>query len=146
MAFVTEIPLRWGDMDAYGHVNNATFITYLEQARVNAFEGRPKDRRGADMLGTGIVVVEHTIRYRRQVNFSPVPLRALLWIDKVTSVTYTTRYELWDVSGPDSQLAVSASTMLAPIDFETGRPRRFTPDERDYLLSFEPPEDHDRPT
>ncbi len=30
----TEIQIRWGDMDALGHVNNAVYLTYLEQARV----------------------------------------------------------------------------------------------------------------
>ena len=139
MAFQTEIPLRWGDMDAYGHVNNATFVTYLEQARVNAFESRPEDRTGAEMLMTGIVVVEHQIRYRRQVSFSPVPLRAVLWVDEVRSAYYVTAYELWNDSGERPELAATAHTKLAPINFETGRPRRFTDAERSYLLSFEPP-------
>lgn len=31
---VTEVHPRWGDMDALGHVNNAVYLTYLEQARV----------------------------------------------------------------------------------------------------------------
>lgn len=145
MVYQTEIPMRWGDMDAYGHVNNATFVTYLEQARVNAFESRPNDRRGAQLLGTGIVVVEHAIRYRRQVTFGPTPLTALLWVDGVKAATYTTRYELWDVSGERPDLAATASTVLAPINFDTGRPRRFTADERDYLMSFAAPEDHERP-
>ena len=29
------IPVRWGDMDALGHVNNAVYFRYIEQARVN---------------------------------------------------------------------------------------------------------------
>lgn len=32
--FVSRIPIRWGDMDAMGHVNNAVFFRYLEQARI----------------------------------------------------------------------------------------------------------------
>lgn len=140
MAFETQIPLRWGDMDSYGHVNNATFVTYLEQARVNAFESRPDERTGVEMLMTGIVVVEHQIRYRRQVPFSPVPLRARLWVDDVKSAFYITAYELWNDSGDEPELSATATTKLAPINFETGRPRRFTAAERAYLLSFEPPE------
>lgn len=31
---VTRIPIRWGDMDAYGHVNNTVYFRYMEQARV----------------------------------------------------------------------------------------------------------------
>lgn len=32
--FIAKIPLRWRDMDAYGHVNNSTYFTFFEQARV----------------------------------------------------------------------------------------------------------------
>lgn len=138
MVFQTRIPLRWGDMDSYGHVNNATFVTYLEQARVNAFESRAEDRTGVEMLMTGIVVVEHQIRYRRQVSFSSVPLRARLWVQDVKSAYYVTAYELWNDSGDQAELAATATTTLAPINFRTGRPRRFTEAERAYLLSFEP--------
>ena len=91
------------------------------------------------MLGTGIVVVEHQIRYRRQVPFSPVPLRARLWVHEVKAAYYVTAYELWNDSGEQPELAATATTKLAPINFDTGRPRRFTDAERDYLLSFEPP-------
>lgn len=138
MVFESQVPLRWGDMDSYGHVNNATFITYLEQARVNAFASRPEDQTGNELLATGIVVVEHQIRYRRQVPFSAVPLRARLWVDEVKSAFYITAYELWNDAGDTPELAATASTKLAPINFETGRPRRFTEAERAYLLSFEP--------
>jgi len=36
--FKTRIPLRWGDQDAMGHVNNARFLTYFEEARIGFFE------------------------------------------------------------------------------------------------------------
>jgi acyl-CoA thioester hydrolase len=36
---VTRIPIRWGDMDAYGHVNNTVYFRYMEQARVEWLEG-----------------------------------------------------------------------------------------------------------
>ncbi|MEF8698048.1 MAG: thioesterase family protein [Candidatus Accumulibacter sp. UW25] len=34
----TLIPIRWGDMDAYGHVNNTVYFRYMEQARVEYLE------------------------------------------------------------------------------------------------------------
>ena len=36
--FKVPIPLRWGDQDAMGHINNAKFLTYFEEARVRFFE------------------------------------------------------------------------------------------------------------
>jgi acyl-CoA thioester hydrolase len=35
---VTKMPIRWGDMDAYGHVNNTVYFRYMEQARVEWIE------------------------------------------------------------------------------------------------------------
>ena len=47
-AFYCEIPLRWGDMDALGHVNNAVYFRLMEEARVQLFMGNnaplPADR------------------------------------------------------------------------------------------------------
>ena len=44
---VSRIPIRWGDMDAYGHVNNAVYFRYMEQARIDLLEalGVPIDTR-----------------------------------------------------------------------------------------------------
>ncbi len=138
MAFSTLIPLRWGDMDAYGHVNNVVFLSYLEQARVNAFHSTPDDRSGAALLKEGVVVVEHTIRYKRQLPYSHVPLRVVCWTDEIKSATYTTAYKLWNDAGDEPELVATAKTVLAPVNFTSGRPRRLTPEERAFLGRFGP--------
>ncbi|MGH8708962.1 MAG: acyl-CoA thioesterase, partial [Burkholderiales bacterium] len=38
LAHVERIPIRWGDMDAMGHVNNTTYFRYMEQARISWFD------------------------------------------------------------------------------------------------------------
>lgn len=143
MAFTTLVSLRWGDMDAYGHINNAVFISYLEQARVNAFHSTPDDSSGADLLNDGVVVVEHTIRYKRQLPYSNVPLRVVCWTDEIKSATYTTAYTLWNDAGDEPELVATAKTLLAPINFATGRPRRLTSQERAFLGRFGPEESVD---
>ena len=40
-------PLRWSDMDAYGHVNHVQFLRLLEDARVVAFAGAGSDEGGS---------------------------------------------------------------------------------------------------
>src|SRR5690625_6644705 len=53
------IELRWGDMDAYGHVNNVTQLRVLEEARVRAF-GSPtaaRDAANREVPGAGRVVL-----------------------------------------------------------------------------------------
>ena len=43
--YTSVIPIRWGDMDAMGHVNNTVYFRYLEQARIEwyTFMGREKN-------------------------------------------------------------------------------------------------------
>lgn len=44
LVYISRIPMRWGDMDAMGHVNNTVYFRYLEQARIEwyAHLGRTK--------------------------------------------------------------------------------------------------------
>jgi acyl-CoA thioester hydrolase len=55
------IPIRWRDVDNYGHVNNAVYLTYLEEAR---------DRWAHETLGpeTDFVIVRIAIDYRRELS------------------------------------------------------------------------------
>ncbi|TMG85764.1 MAG: acyl-CoA thioesterase, partial [Betaproteobacteria bacterium] len=38
-AHTTKVPIRWGDMDAQGHVNNTVYFRYMEQARIEWLAG-----------------------------------------------------------------------------------------------------------
>jgi acyl-CoA thioester hydrolase len=55
------IPIRWRDVDNYGHVNNAVYLTYLEEAR---------DRWVRETLGPEVdfVIVRIAIDYRRELS------------------------------------------------------------------------------
>ena len=66
------IPIRWGDMDAMGHVNNTVYFRYFEVARLEWLQ-----RVGAppSPLGTGPVIVNAFCNFIRQVEF-PGDLRA----------------------------------------------------------------------
>jgi thioesterase-3 len=62
---LTTIHVRWGELDPYHHVNHATYLSYLEHARVSALESIGW---GMDMLtaaGYQVVVVGIDIRFRR---------------------------------------------------------------------------------
>jgi acyl-CoA thioester hydrolase len=128
--FVTRCAMRWSDMDAYGHVNNTAYLTYLEQARVSMFfdehEGRPP------ILAAGMVVSHNEISYLRPIVYQPTPLRLELWVSDLRGASFRVRYELYD--GPT--LSARASTELVTFDFERDRPRRLTVGERDWLAGF----------
>jgi acyl-CoA thioester hydrolase len=128
--------MRWSDMDAYQHVNNVAFLGYFEMARISLFRERPPqdDESGRRR---GLIVAAHEIAYKRQVVFSSTPLQVDVWITDVRAATFLCRYELFD----HDRLAVTGSTTIVPFDFDIGRPRRLTPEEKEFLARWadEPP-------
>ncbi len=65
-----QIPVRWGDMDAYGHVNNALYMRYLEEARVQLLAkiGAAMDGNGTDpvVINVGCTFYAPQLLIRRQ--------------------------------------------------------------------------------
>ena len=62
----TRLSIRWGDMDAMGHVNNAVYFRYLEQVRVEWFE---RLRCTPDPRGCGPVIVNAFCNFIRQLEY-----------------------------------------------------------------------------
>jgi len=126
-----SVPMRWADQDPFQHVNNAAFLTYLEQARVEIFFSDAKDQ-GVTTLSEGVVVVRHEIDYKRPVIYSARPLIVECWISQLRAASYRVDYRVFD----GETLAVTANSLLATYDIRAARPRRITPDERFYLEKF----------
>lgn len=125
-------PMRWADMDAYGHINNTVYLAYLEQARIDVFFTKARGE-GVEGLATGTVVAEHQIRYKRPISFAPQPLRIDLWVSDIKAASYTSDYEIWDESTGTPLLATTARSVMVPFDTAAGRLRRLTPRETRFL-------------
>jgi len=128
-------PLRWSDMDAYGHVNNVQYLRLLEDARVVAFHGHDSDD-GGNVVETGLLVARHEIDYLRPLHYRPDPVSIDLWVTNLGAATFEMNYEVLDDVAPDGGgrvvYARAESTMVL-YDLEAGRPRRFTDVERQRL-------------
>src|ERR671926_55075 len=66
-------PLRWSDMDAYGHVNNVQFLRLLEDARVIAFAAAGTDE-GGSVVDTGLLVARSEIEYLEPLVYRTAPV------------------------------------------------------------------------
>ena len=89
-----NVPLRWSDMDAYGHVNNVQFLRLLEDARVIGFE----DWFGQDrsVLDEGILVARHEIEYLAPLLFRVPPIVVEMWATKIGGAGFDLAYEVRD--------------------------------------------------
>ena len=128
---VYHCPLRWGDMDALGHVNNGRYVDYLQDARVD-FLFRTAKELGADTLDTGLLVARHEVHYRAPLHFRPEPVRIELWISEIRAASFTVDYEILDAE-PERRTYVEAKTKLVPFDFAANRLRRITSEEKTAL-------------
>ncbi|NEE02663.1 acyl-CoA thioesterase [Phytoactinopolyspora halotolerans] len=136
MRHVTNVPLRWADMDAYGHVNNMVYLRYLQEARVDMLFVHAH-RQGAEGLAGGTVVARHAIDYLAPLTYRQRPLRVETWVRDIRNSTFTLGYELVDVEdGGERQVYAVATTTLVPYDLGSGRPRRVAPTERAVLDGY----------
>ena len=128
-----NVPLRWSDMDAYGHVNNVQFLRLLEDARVIGFEEWFGQDRS--VLSEGILVARHEIEYLAPLLFRLQPIVVEMWATKIGGAGFDLGYEVRDGTGePDGDtIFARAETTLVLYDFETARPRRMDQSLRDVL-------------
>ena len=137
------IPLRWSDLDAYAHVNNARMFTLLEEARIAAFWGGGENGAPTAVLTTGpgadsiTLIAGQQIEYRAPIPFHRAPLDVELWIGKLGGASLQVCYEVYSPSGDEPRmLYVRAATTIVLAHRETGAPRRITDDERDAWAPF----------
>ena len=90
-------PVRWGDMDAQGHVNNAAFVDYLQEARVDFLLAGPPELR--ELLDNGVIVAGHQVEYLAPAVYTGRPLTIDLWVDAVGGSRFKIGYEIMDGEG-----------------------------------------------
>jgi acyl-CoA thioester hydrolase len=118
-----QIEIRWRDQDAFGHVNNAVYLTYLEEVRDEWLERALGDSGDA----WGYVTARVAIDFRRELTQDDEAIVARLWLTRIGTSSVTTREEIVTVGG---ELAAEAEAVLVARDTETGRSRPLSEAER----------------
>ena len=112
LVFEMTIPIRWGDMDAMGHLNNGSYFRYLETARIDWFQSLGLDPSPA---GEGIVIVNAFCNFYKQLEY---PGSVLLKM--YTSDPARTTFETWGTmaraEAPDVVCAAGGATTIW-VDF-----------------------------
>lgn len=136
------IHLRWGDLDALGHVNNTSMLKLLEEARLRAFWSA---ETGGDAPPTAVfdlavlegggsratLIARQEIEYLAPVPYGQRPLDVQMWIGKIGGSSVEVCYEVFSPVGDDPQvLYARSSAVVVLVDTATGRPTRLSGDER----------------
>ena len=129
-AFTTGVHVRWSDIDTYQHVNHATMVTILEEARVDFL----REPFAADVTTIGLLIHEVRVLYKGQLRLADSPLQVRIWTKRLRAVDFTLGYEVRALGAdPDSKPSVIAETQLAAVHIKEQRLVRLSEIHRDYL-------------
>jgi len=131
--FTTGVQVRWSDIDMYQHINHATMVTILEEARVDFLREPFAD----DIATIGLLIHEVQVLYKGQLRLADSPLQVTMWTKRLRAVDFTLGYEVRSVgAAADSRPAVKAETQLAAVHIEEQRLVRLSPTHREYLQRY----------
>lgn len=113
--FSTDIEVRFADLDAYGHVNNATYFTYLETARTKLFLGR-----FIDLLNRGLhfLVAKAECEYRKPIQLAD-RVTVAMTVARIGNSSFDIDYTVHNGNGVTF---ATAKTVMVCFDQELGRP------------------------
>ncbi len=117
LVHVERIAIRWGDMDAMGHVNNTVYFRFMEQARISWFEGLVPP--GEAWKGTGIVIANAACNFKRAMNY-PGPVDVKVYVGPAGGSSVPTYYDLV-IHG---ELYADGAATVVFVDMERQKPMR----------------------
>jgi acyl-CoA thioester hydrolase len=128
--YATEVALsvRYRDLDSLGHVNNAVYVTYLEQARVEYI----REVFASTPLSPGFVVAHVSVDYERPVELDD-DIVVALGVTDIGRTSITMGYEI----RADGQLAATAETVIVALDDGSRRPRPIPDAWRERIATHE---------
>ena len=128
--FTTGVHVRWSDIDMYQHINHATMVTILEEARVDVLAEPFAD----DIATIGLLIHEVKVFYKGQLRLADSPLQVTMWTERCRAVDFTIGYEVRPVgAAPDTKPSVIAETQLAAVHIAEQRLVRLSSAHREYL-------------
>ncbi len=118
-----EIPIRWRDVDALGHVNNAVYLTYIEELLL---------ARMGHVLGNDYVTARVELDFRREVRLDDRALTGTASIERVGTSSVTVAVVL---ALADGTVVLEGNVVVVAWDPDRRRSRPLTDAERDALAA-----------
>lgn len=130
--FSTTFEVRWRDLDALAHVNNAVYFTYLEQARFHYL--REVGLLDDSLESIRFILAEASCTYRSPLRMGE---RVTVWV-RVSELRNSSFVFEYRVEGEAGRLAATARTVQVCYDYDAGRSVRIPDDWRRRIIAYEP--------
>ena len=132
MRYNAKAHVRWDDVDAFGHVNNAMYLTYVQEARVEML-WRSRTDIGLEPILSDMVVAHAEVDFLLALYEGAIDIDCIIWIGKIGGASFEMFYELKSPAGLHARL----KTVQVAVDVATKKSRRLSDAEREYLLQYQ---------
>lgn len=131
MRHLAKTHVRWDDLDAFGHVNNAAYLTYMQEARSN-FTWYSRKAAGLEPLLSTMVVARAEVDYLEPIYDGGFDLDVSIWVTRTGNSSFDLSYELNSSNG----LHARGHTVQVAVSTETKKSRPLSEVERDFLNTY----------
>lgn len=141
----TQIPiqLRFGDLDAYGHVNNVAVAGILEEARTRVLWSADahSDMNFSEYFSLNdpsmyLLIASQSIDYHAMMPYTPHPVIVSVWVGKIGGSSFEFHCQIHS-SQADQTLYAQAIITIVLVDAQSERPVRIASDAREALRSWQ---------
>ena len=131
MKFTSKVYVRWADLDAFGHVNNAVYLTYDELARVDWGGKEFAPKQGSSVL-VEMTVAHSEVDYLLPITKFGVDYDVNLWVESIGNTSFTMAYEVTR----DDVVFAKMKTVQVMIDLAKMKSRPISEAERAFLTKY----------
>jgi acyl-CoA thioester hydrolase len=126
-----QLQIRWADLDAFKHINNATYLVYMQEARAD-FTWFARIARGEEPLLADMVVARAEVDYLSPIHQTGTTLDVEIYIEKISNSSFVMVYEM----SQGGTLRARGKTVQVGVDMETEKARRLRDIEREFLSNY----------
>ena len=120
MRFQNKQYVRWGDLDAFGHANNATYLIYAQEARF----------AWSKMIE--MVVARAEVDFIAPIYTGDIYVDVEIWVNKIVNSSFGLTYEIKN----GQELLARIKTVQVTVSLETKKSRPINDAERDFLTKY----------
>jgi acyl-CoA thioester hydrolase len=132
MIYTDKQFVRWDDIDAFGHVNNAKYLTYIQEARFQWSFYQYASKNEKPTL-VEMVVAKAEIDYLVPIYEGGKFYDVNLWVESIGNSSFVMGYE---VVGDNGVVHAKVKSVQVAVSMETKKSRPLTEPEREFLTQF----------
>jgi acyl-CoA thioester hydrolase len=131
MRHTAKVHVRWDDLDAFGHINNAKYLTYVQEARAD-FTWFSRQSVGKSPLLADMVVARAEVDYIEPIYDGGMDVECQIWITRIGNASFEMEYEIIH----KGVIRARIKTTQVAVSVETKRSRPLSDEEREFLSEY----------